>query len=868
MMHIARFATILALLAACLLWTSCRGSAVDDDSSTSEAVTEASSGDTASSGDSSAEEFLRQASEAQELRAQKNEAVVNNLLETARRYRDRGELQKAWDSTLRALEVDATNGEARTMYNEIGRLLGHTEQTTEDIKRVLSDRYRVAQEAQRAEAERRYTRGVELMEENEYDAAIREFEGVLAIAKWNPYKDISYDELKSETEAKLAQAQAGKREADAAREDALAREIYEDLQDQEERVQARKAERIRTLLEEGFDRFERGEYDAAMGLANSVLDMEPNHAAALDLLESSREARHGKIAEDLLKNKREAYVSWLESVREAKIPQSEVLRWGDRKYWDAIVLKRKGAEVGMALDEDSPEVASIKNRLANQRVNLDFDDAPLDAVIDYLRSITNINMVIDPEVKTELEASGTTVNLTLNDIPVGTALRVLLDREEDLTYKFSDDVLLITRRSKAVGRVIPKFHDIRDISFGLTSFTGPEIKLTTGEEESDEPIPAFGSSEAKEAEISLDDITELVRNNIGVDTWDNNPGSIDISSGQLLVVHTAEIQREVAKFLNDLRKHRGVSVTVEARFLTVRDNYLQDVGVDFRGLGGESGTLADLDDVTNGFEDNASAGLDNSGAGLPAAAGGNPSSGIFFDDGGDGDYRGRTENIFDRSLGNMLTGNGGLSLQIAYLNDLELNAVLRAVEKTDKATLMTAPILTAYDTQKSSIHMINQIAYIEDYEVEVAQTAFIADPVVGIIQDGIVFDVRPTVSNDRKYVTIDLMPTVASLKKPIPTFTTNLGGLTFPVTIELPELTISKAGTTVMVPDGGTVVIGGLKQITSIDRKSETPFFSEIPLVGFFFSRKGKSEEIEDLILIVTVTINDMIEAEAALGKR
>ena len=139
---------------------------------------------------------------------------------------------------------------------------------------------------------------------------------------------------------------------------------------------------------------------------------------------------------------------------------------------------------------------------------------------------------------------------------------------------------------------------------------------------------------------------------------------------------------------------------------------------------------------------------------------------------------------------------------------------------------------------------------------------------VGIIQDGIVFDVRPTVSNDRKYVTLELNPTVASLREPIPTFTTNLGGLTFPVTIELPELTVSKAGTTVMVPDGGTVVIGGLKQITSVDRKSSTPFFADIPIVGFFFSRKGKSEEISDLIVIVTVTINDMIDAEAALGMR
>jgi len=36
----------------------------------------------------------------------------------------------------------------------------------------------------------------------------------------------------------------------------------------------------------------------------------------------------------------------------------------------------------------------------------------------------------------------------------------------------------------------------------------------------------------------------------------------------------------------------------------------------------------------------------------------------------------------------------------------------------------------------------NQLTYIQDFDVEVAQTAFIADPIVGILQDGIVIDVQ------------------------------------------------------------------------------------------------------------------------------
>ena len=41
----------------------------------------------------------------------------------------------------------------------------------------------------------------------------------------------------------------------------------------------------------------------------------------------------------------------------------------------------------------------------------------------------------------------------------------------------------------------------------------------------------------------------------------------------------------------------------------------------------------------------------------------------------------------------------------------------------------------------SNYQRINQVAYVKDYDVEVAQTAFIADPVVDVILDGIVLDV-------------------------------------------------------------------------------------------------------------------------------
>jgi hypothetical protein len=43
---------------------------------------------------------------------------------------------------------------------------------------------------------------------------------------------------------------------------------------------------------------------------------------------------------------------------------------------------------------------------------------------------------------------------------------------------------------------------------------------------------------------------------------------------------------------------------------------------------------------------------------------------------------------------------------------------------------------------RSYIYAANQLSFIQDFDVEVAQTAFIADPQVGVLQDGAVLDVK------------------------------------------------------------------------------------------------------------------------------
>jgi len=134
-----------------------------------------------------------------------------------------------------------------------------------------------------------------------------------------------------------------------------------------------------------------------------------------------------------------------------------------------------------------------------------------------------------------------------------------------------------------------------------------------------------------------------------------------------------------------------------------------------------------------------------------------------------------------------------------------------------------------------------------------------------VINVGQSIAIKPFVSANRKYVTLEVQPTVATLMRPIRTFETNLSGLTTPVVIELPELEVKSAATTVKVPDNGYLVIGGFKHISTVDRRSETPILSNIPILSFFFSKKGRSDELRDLLIVLNVRIVDLAEQESQL---
>jgi len=183
-----------------------------------------------------------------------------------------------------------------------------------------------------------------------------------------------------------------------------------------------------------------------------------------------------------------------------------------------------------------------------------------------------------------------------------------------------------------------------------------------------------------------------------------------------------------------------------------------------------------------------------------------------------------------------------------------VEVVLRAVEKNERIEQISAPRLAVYDTQRANVSVMTQNSYVQDFDVEIAQSAAIGDPIVQTIRDGIILDVRPIVSADRRFITMEMRPTVAELVRPFPTFQTSLANGP-PVTIQVPEIAISRVRTTVTMPDGGSLMLGGVKFFRDNTAETGIPVVSKIPIISFLFSRKAKVIQRRNLLILVQATV-------------
>jgi type II secretory pathway component GspD/PulD (secretin) len=86
------------------------------------------------------------------------------------------------------------------------------------------------------------------------------------------------------------------------------------------------------------------------------------------------------------------------------------------------------------------------------------------------------------------------------------------------------------------------------------------------------------------------------------------------------------------------------------------------------------------------------------------------------------------------------------------------------------------------------------------------------------------------------------------------------------LTVQQPIQQILNVTTTVSVPDGGTVLLGGVKRLREGRTMAGVPILNKIPYISRLFKNSGIGRETESLMLMVTPRIIIQEEEEELLG--
>ena len=86
------------------------------------------------------------------------------------------------------------------------------------------------------------------------------------------------------------------------------------------------------------------------------------------------------------------------------------------------------------------------------------------------------------------------------------------------------------------------------------------------------------------------------------------------------------------------------------------------------------------------------------------------------------------------------------------------------------------------------------------------------------------------------------------------------------VSVQQPIISTTSVLTTVSVPDGGTVLLGGVKRLSESRNMAGVPILNKIPYLSRLFKNTGVGRETSSLMLMVTPRIVILEEEEELLG--
>ncbi len=693
-------------------------------------------------------------------------------------------------------------------------------------------------------------------------------------------------------DSRIAQAQIALDQAQARKTaDDLAARNKGTAEQERKKADAAASERentIRAYVKNATDLVRENKFREASGVIHQILLIDPNNDYALGAkpyVEDQANFREQRTYREMYDV---ALTHQLNAAEEKKIPYDEILRYPTD--WPELSARRDQTVAAEQGDKqiDKATQATLDRRLPELR----FDNVGFADVIDFLRDVTGANIFVNWKA---LEAASidrnAPVTARLRDIPFRKALTIILESVGGATklgYTIDEGVITISTADDLAKNVLNRVYDIRDLIIDIPDFSdAPNFSLQNATSSSGGGSGSgggggggggggsggglFGGSggsggastdkSATRKEL-VDALIKLIQDTVAADTWRDaggTVGSIRELGGQLIVTQTPENQQLLQNLLEKLRETRAIQVTIETRFLTVQRNFLEDIGVDLDATFNINGTISNkLTPITVGSDTaTLAAGAQT---GVPGSLGGTYQTG-----GANGGAA------------------SGLSIAGSFIDDFQVNFLLRATQANTNTTILTAPRVTLFNGQRAYVLVATQRAYVSNLTPTVANNAVAFAPTVSVVSSGVLLDVQATVSSDRKYVTLTLRPQLAQLldlfsftfttgaPAPTPTPTPAPTPTPTPVPpatagtglIQEPELQITEVRTSVSVPDGGTLLLGGQTLAGETQKEVGVPILSKIPFLKRIFTNTSTAKDEQILLILVKPTIIIQREEEA-----
>jgi general secretion pathway protein D len=321
-------------------------------------------------------------------------------------------------------------------------------------------------------------------------------------------------------------------------------------------------------------------------------------------------------------------------------------------------------------------------------------------------------------------------------------------------------------------------------------------------------IPVGAGKEVKTDEARL---IKLIQNTVAPKSWAQmgGQGTIDYFPLTLTLVvnQTPDVQEQVADLLARLRREQDTQVALEVRLVSLSDVVVERVGVDFN-------------------------------VNVPAA----PAE--------------------QQQQAQPPAWVPCPADKAAFLNDKQLFLFLEGVQGEPRANVMQCPKVTTLSGQTAVVDTTTRQPFVTGLEASRREGKLVIIPKTEEIATGLRLSARPVVSADRRHVQVDLKIEQTELASPaVPVFPIAWQSgevddkgkpMQFTQFVQQPALNKRCLEQRVTIPDGGTVLLGGLKKVSEGRTEFGPPVLTKVPYVSRLFKNVGISREMQNVYVLVT----------------